>query len=161
STTGGNLFAAGPFAGDGTEVRSILAPNFGFSFLRPFWTANGLNLQAPVTNPAVRVIDPFGDLANSVAFVPRIDLKYDATALGFEFGTSATFMNLHGNLERTVQLTNGTADLLSTGDLTFIVVNVAEISKRIRAADLPWTYFQECRPQNDTYLLTLGSRYAS
>src|SRR5262249_22353339 len=71
------------------------------------------------------------------------------------------FMNLHGNLERTVQLKNGTADLLSTGDLTFIVVNVAEISKRIRAADLPWTYFQECRPQNDTYLLTLGSRYAS
>jgi hypothetical protein len=161
---GGNPFAAaalGPGAPGATSA--VISSNVGFSYLRPFWATSGLNLQAPVgANSAVTVVSPFGDLTNNFGFVPRVDLQYDASSLGFGMATSAQFLSLGGNLERTVTTNAGTADLIATSELTFVAVTLAEITKTVRAVDVSDHPLIDCLGlQDDIYGFTLGTRFVS
>jgi hypothetical protein len=160
---GGDPFAAAPLvAAAGTPPTSLITTTIGFSYLRPFWQNQGLELEASAAgSPAVAVISPFGNLANSFGFVPRVDLQYDATSLGFGLGASAQFLSLGGNLERTVAINGGFANLLTTSDLTFLVVNIAEITKTVRAADLLGPVTQDLCMQDDIFGFTVGIRFAS
>jgi len=95
-------------------------------------------------------------------FIPRFDLQYDVTDLGFGAAMSAQFLGLSGNLERTVTTAGGAADLLATSDLSFVIVNLVEGTRTFQIAD------PAARPlltrlgmADDTFTVSLGTRYAA
>jgi len=163
SVGGGDPFAAAAIDPATPRDPAVVTSNVGFSYLRPYWATTGLNLRAAAgANPAVTIINPFGDLAENFGFVPRVDLQYDASSLGFAVAASAQFINLGGNLERTVATAAGSADLLATSELTFLIVNIAEISKSIAAADLAGHPLFGCLAfEHDTYGFSIGTRFVS
>lgn len=163
SASGGDPFPAAALDPAALQSPAVVTTNVGFSYLRPHWATGGLNLRAAAAgNSAVTIIDPFGDLSGQFGFVPRVDLQYDAASLGFAVAASAQFISLGGNLERTVVTSAGSADLLATSDLTFLIVNIAEIASTVRAADLMGhPLFGHFAFEHDTYGLSVGTRYVS
>lgn len=161
---GGDLFAVPPTpVGGAPGPTSVVTTNVGFSYVRPYWAGSGLSLQAPIgTNPAVAVISPYGNLAYNFGFIPRVDLQYDPASLGFGFATSAQFLSLGGNLGRTVLINGTAADLIASSDLTFIIVNLAEITKTVRATDVfDHPLIARCGLEDDTYGFAVGTRFAA
>src|SRR5439155_17162413 len=87
-------------------------------------------------NRALAILNPLGDLIYNFGFVPRVDLAYNPAEVGFGAAMSAQFLSLNGTLERTVTTANGAADLTATGNLTLVLVTIAEVNKPFFLADL-------------------------
>jgi hypothetical protein len=163
---GGDPFATVADLSGAPAPASAWNVSVGFSYLRPEWASSGLNLRAvALGNPSIAVIRPFGDLSNSFGYVPRIDLQYNPAELGFGMATSAQFLNIGGNLERTVTLTGATptsADLIATANLSIVIVDIAQINRTVRLGDASArhivTHFGR---EDDTFTFSVGTRYGS
>lgn len=136
--------------------------NIGFSYLRPFWPSGGQELRlAGANNPAVAVIRPTADLSRSFGFVPRVDLTY-ALNDAIEVGASAQYVGLGGNLDRTVTLPGGAADLVASSDLSILVVTPVEINKPFAMADLTdHPLVEHLGRADDTFVSSIGLRYTA
>ena len=140
--------------------------NIGFSYLRPYWAGSGLSLRAPALgNPAVAVVSPYGDLSSNFGFVPRVDLHYDPAGLGFGTAVGAQFINVGGNLERTVSLTGpapGTADLIASYNLSILIVDIAQVNRTVRLGDVTaHPLVAHLGREDDTFTFSIGTRYGS
>lgn len=165
---GGDPFAAaaavGGDAANGSP--SVWDVHVGFSYLRPEWANRGLSLRTVAPgNPSIAVVRPFGDLSNSFGFVPRIDLQYNSAELGFGMATSAQFLNVGGNLERTVALGGAAptaADLIASYNLSILIVDIARITKTVRLGDVAsHPLIERLGRADDTFAFSVGTRYGA
>jgi hypothetical protein len=166
SVNGGDPFAAAVAAEQPQPAWDV---SVGFSYLRPEWPNHGLSLRAATGgNPSIAIIRPFGDLSSSFGYVPRIDLQYDPARLrdlGFGLATSAQFLNITGNLERNVTLDGATptsADLIASSNLSILIVDIAQITRSMRAGDVVrHPLVEHLGRQDDLYRVSVGTRYVS
>lgn len=133
--------------------------NFGFSYVRPYWASRGQQLRVPVgNNGAVAIVSPFGDLAESFGFVPRLDLTYIGNAV--EVGMSVQYIGLGGNLDRTVTLVGRSADLTASNNLSVLVLSPVTIAKAFALTDVidhPWV--EHLGRDQDTFTASIETRY--
>ncbi len=162
---GSDPFAAAAAAGTGAPTSSWDV-SVGFSYLRPEYANQGLRLRAVApNNPSVALVRPFGDLSSSFGYVPRIDLQYNPADAGFGMATSAQFLNLNGNLERTVTLDGAaptSADLIASSNLSILIVDIAQITKTVLLGDIAThPLIERLGRENDTYTFSVGTRFGS
>jgi len=164
---GGDPFRASAQAGsprtiaDSPSTTAVLHSDVGFSYLRPYWPSSGQALRVPASsNAAVPVINPIGNLTNQYGFVPRLDLSYATAAV--ELGLSFQYLAIGGNLNRTLALDSGSANLLSAYNLSILVINPIELSKPFSMTDLSdHDLVYRLGLDNDVFVASVGLRYQS
>ena len=135
----------------------------GFDYIRPFWTSRDFILAVPAANAgSFPLLGDIGHVDNHFALAPRVNYKYDVSD-DFAIKATGSFMNLKGNLDRTLTPNDGSVGILTaTSTLTVISANLPEITTRFTYPEL----FGGSSHYNSTFDaltidLGIGTRYSS
>jgi hypothetical protein len=169
TATGQSLFLSNELRGEGTaggkSVTNLGHLSVGFDYLRPYWTYRDFTLAVPAGSAGnFPLLGDTGNVDNHFAFAPKIVYKYDVGAdLGIQ--ASGTFINLNGNLNRSLSDTaSGQGTLNATSSLTIVAANLPEfVTPRLYYGELfPAGSHCHCDALEDlAIILGVGTRYSS
>jgi hypothetical protein len=150
----------------GSGSGNVANVSVGFTYLVPLWSFRDFQLAAPRGyETAFPILGFTGHVDSKFAYVPRIDIDYYIEDLDFGIGTSGTFLNLSGRVDRQAgSPLLGIAQLNANSNLTIISANIVEFSRRYGFFDLfpKKTPRSQAVSEADTILeLRIGSRYVS
>jgi hypothetical protein len=123
---------------EGRSASSLGNLQFGFDYVRPFWTFRDFILAVPAANAgSFPLLGDIGHVDNHFAFAPRVRYNYEVKDLDFDVSVSGTFLSLIGRLQREINDTNaGVGNLTANSSLTIVTANVPEFSRRMTFPEL-------------------------
>ena len=149
---------------NGQTVQNATDVSVGFTYLIPLWTYRDFQLAAPRGyESAFPVFGSSGHVDGQFAYAPRVNLNYRIDDLDLDVGTSGTFLNLSGRVDRQARTrAAGFGQLLANSNLTLVSANLIEFGRTYAFADL----FPRKNPTHDevadsTVSVRIGSRYIS
>lgn len=138
--------------------------NAGFTYLVPLWSFRDFQLAAP--KEFENLFPVFGDTGpvdTQFAYAPRVNVDYYVADLDFGIGTSGTFLNLSGRVDRQATSSPGASGQLNAHlNLTLVSANLVEFSRQFAFLDL----FPRKDPKHQSVAdsvvdLRIGTRYVS
>ena len=131
--TGGLRGAVG-----GQGVDNHADASVGFTYLVPLWSFREFQVAVPDRfAPFFPVFGSTGSVDSRFAYAPRVNLNYYVTDWDLDVGTSGTFLNLSGRVDRQASGTDGpSGQLTASSNLTLVSVTMPEFGRRFVFQDL-------------------------
>lgn len=153
---------AGGVGGHGVSNQTNVS--IGFTYIMPLWTYRDFQLAVP--NQFKGAFFPFANIGavdTQFAYAPRVNLDYYVADMDFSVGTSGTFFNLTGKIDRQLTNNDGTTGQLSAhSSLTIVSANLVEVGRQFAFLDLfPWKDPKHECVADSILGLRLASRYVS
>jgi hypothetical protein len=122
----------------GQGVDNHADASVGFTYLVPFWSFRGFQLAVPDQFASqFPVFGTTGRVDSKFAYAPRVNLNYYVTDWDLDIGTSGTFLNLSGRVDRQASATNGpSGQLTASSNLTLVSATLPEFGRRFAFLDL-------------------------
>jgi hypothetical protein len=150
----------GLVGGHGVDNRANAS--VGFTYLVPLWSFRAF--QLPVPRGFESFFPEFGSsgpVDTHFAYAPRVNLHYYVADWDLEIGTTGTFLNLSGRVDRQTSGTAGPSGLLTAyANLTLVSATLPEFGRKFAFEEL-FPEKAEAKPRLvDSVLdLRIGTRY--